>query len=136
MPVIRVSDEVFAALQKRAVPLADSADSVLRRVLGIDTDRAGVSPDASEGPKGNLLFLVDAGLLKPGDRLVWRQPRLGNTFYATVLAHGALRLDDGQIATSPSGACEILTGKSHDGWEAFRRESDHVLLDDLRKRCG
>lgn len=134
MPVIRVSDEVYAALQKHAVPLSDSADSVLRRVLKIDADAVGASSGTAEGPDGYLLPLLDAKLLEPGDRLVWHQRRLGNTFYATVLDRGALRLDDGQIARSPSGACQKLTGKIYDGWEAFRRESDNVLLDDLRKR--
>jgi hypothetical protein len=36
MPVIRVDDDVFGALQKRAVPLVDTPNSILRRVLGLD----------------------------------------------------------------------------------------------------
>jgi hypothetical protein len=136
MPVIRISDEVFAVLQSHAVPLADTPDSVLRRLLNIDTGTASGSSGVAAGPEGKLLALLDAGLLQPGDRLVWRQSRLGNTFYATVLSRGALQLDDGRIATSPSGACQALTGKSYDGWEEFRRESDNVLLADLRAQLA
>ena len=33
MPTLNVDDEVFAALQKRAVPLVDTANDVLRRIL-------------------------------------------------------------------------------------------------------
>ena len=36
MPVIRIDDEVFKALQERAVPLLDTPNSVLRRLLGLD----------------------------------------------------------------------------------------------------
>ena len=136
MPVIRVSDDVFAFLQSHAVPLSDTPDSVLRRLLNIDTGTAGGSPSVATAPEGKLLPLLKAGLLQPGDRLVWRQSRLGNTFYATVLSGGALQLDDGRIAKSLSGACQDLTGKSYDGWEEFRRESDNVLLGDLRAQLA
>jgi Restriction Enzyme Adenine Methylase Associated len=132
MPVIRVSPEVFTALQRHAIPLSDTPDSVLRRLLNIDKVTTGTTPGAVEGPEGKLLPLLKAGLLQPGTRLVWHQSRLGNTFYATVLSRGALLLDDGQIAKSPSGACHALTGKSYDGWEEFRRESDNALLSELR----
>ena len=36
MPVIRVDDEVFSALQKQAVPFVDTPNSTLRRLLGLD----------------------------------------------------------------------------------------------------
>lgn len=46
MPTIYVSEEVFAELQKRAKPLVDNPDSVLRRVFGLDHPAA--TPTALE----------------------------------------------------------------------------------------
>ncbi|MGH3712481.1 MAG: hypothetical protein ACRDT4_03330 [Micromonosporaceae bacterium] len=132
MPVIRISDEVYAHLQSRAEPLVDTPDSVLRRELGIDANESSTSGGLAVGPEGRLRPLVEAGLLRPGDRLIWRQTRLGRTYHATVLRRGALQLESGAIEKSPSGACRALTGKSYDGWEEWRRESDNVLLRDLR----
>lgn len=105
-------------------------------ILNIDTGTASGSSGVAAGPDGKLLPLVQAGLLRPGERLIWVQHRLGNTFSATVLGRGALQLDDGRIVKSLSGACQALTGKSYDGWKEFRRESDNVLLDDLRRQLG
>lgn len=43
MPVVRISDEVFRELQRRAQPLVDDIDSVLRRILGIATGQTAVT---------------------------------------------------------------------------------------------
>lgn len=39
MPVIRVDDEVWKDLQRRAEPLVDTPNSVLRRMLGLTGDK-------------------------------------------------------------------------------------------------
>ena len=36
MPVIRIDDEVWKELQKRAIPLIDTPNSVLRKLLGLE----------------------------------------------------------------------------------------------------
>ena len=36
-PILRVDDEVYEALKKRAIPFEDTPNSVLRRILRIDT---------------------------------------------------------------------------------------------------
>lgn len=41
MPVIRVDDEVWKELQKRAEPLVDTPNSVLRRLLAFEGEEAG-----------------------------------------------------------------------------------------------
>jgi hypothetical protein len=129
MPSVPISDEVFEAIQRQAVPLVDTVDSVLRRVLGLDTEQ-------ESGRPGKLLPLLKAGELKPGDELIWRRPQLGEVHRATVLATGSIRLADGRIASSLSGACKDLSNTSVDGWEEWRRTSDDQRLDDLRKRAG
>jgi hypothetical protein len=40
MPVIRVDDEVWKELQRRAEPLIDTPNSVLRRILRLTADKA------------------------------------------------------------------------------------------------
>ncbi len=48
-PTIRVDDEVYAALQARAVPFQDTPNSVVRRVLELpDADS---SPESAEAPR-------------------------------------------------------------------------------------
>jgi Mrr N-terminal domain len=59
MPLIEIHDETFAELQRRAVPLVDTPDSVIRVLLGLDplpangnppgavVDRAGPLPSAT-----------------------------------------------------------------------------------------
>lgn len=47
-PVIRVDDQVWAALKSRAEPLEDSPNDVLRRVLGLDEVRPSASPDSPD----------------------------------------------------------------------------------------
>jgi len=39
MPVIRVDDEVWKELQRRAEPLVDTPNSVLRKILGLTEDK-------------------------------------------------------------------------------------------------
>jgi len=129
MPTVPISDEVFQAIQSQAVPLVDTVDSVLRRVLGLD---AGQQPTKA----GRLLPLLKAGLLQSDDELLWRRPQLGEVHRATVLSTGCIRLTDGRIATSLSGACRALSNTSVDGWEEWRRASDDVKLDELRQRAG
>ncbi len=129
MPSVPISDEVFAAIQRQAVPLVDTVDSVLRRVLGLDADQ-------EPGKTGKLLPLLRAGVLAPDDELVWRRTQLGEVHQAVVLATGCIRLADGRVATSPSGACSALSNTSVDGWEEWRRASDDVRLDELRRQAG
>jgi hypothetical protein len=52
--VIRIDDDVWAWLQKNARPLEDTANSVLRRVAGLDESHAPSTPEvnsAAETPK-------------------------------------------------------------------------------------
>jgi hypothetical protein len=126
MPTIRISDEVFSELKRRAEALVDTPDSVLRKILGL-------TGTAKSSTTGGLLPQLRSGTLSAGDQLVWNRKRAGQTHHATVLANGCIQLPDGQVAESLSKACAILSGgKSYNGWEEWRRASDDVLLNELR----
>ena len=74
---------------------------------------------------------VDAGLLAVGDELTWNRPQLGQRHSCVVQGDGTLRLPDGVVKQTPSGAAIALTGGSHDGWTVWRVPShgDRMLAD-------
>ena len=54
--------------------------------------------------------VIDAGLLVPGERLVWDRPRKGERWFATVTENGRLRLDDGSEYPTPTAAARAAAG--------------------------
>lgn len=50
---IEIDDEVFNALKRQAEPLVDTANTVLRRVLGIDQAKSSQMPASSPGSIGD-----------------------------------------------------------------------------------
>ena len=48
-PVIRIDDNVFQYLQKQAVPLVDTPNDVLRRLLGLEKQQ----PETINKPSSN-----------------------------------------------------------------------------------
>ncbi|WP_137233866.1 DUF4357 domain-containing protein [Streptomyces sp. BPSDS2] len=119
---IRVDDDVFAALQKRAEPFTDTPNSVLRRLLGL------VEQPAQDSPMADL---IADGRLSVGQRLVWHRRNLRQRHHAVVMDGGGLKLDDGSIHATPSSAATALAGNPQNGWRAFATE-DGTLLQDLR----
>lgn len=93
-----------------------------------------VSIPTIDGRRVRLDDLFDAGLLHPGDPLVWERPRLGDTYRATVAENGSITLADGRTFASPSrAAMEAANIESYDGWYAWRVDRpDGKLLLDLR----
>ncbi|MEU1699045.1 MULTISPECIES: DUF4357 domain-containing protein [Streptomyces] len=132
-PTIRVDDEVYEELQRRAKPFVDTPNSTLRRVLGLAGKAAppGGKAAAPSSPQPALHPLLADQKLRPGQRLVWRRRNLNRVHYAEVLESGALRLEDGSVHDTPSGAATALAGNSQNGWTAFATE-DGVLLRDMR----
>lgn len=133
--VIRVDDEVYAALQEQAQPFVDTPNDVLRRVLGLTSTATNASSsDRSENDRGALAGMIDSGVLSPGEKLVWERSRMGTTHTATVTAGGRVRLDEGDAPPfkTPSGAARALCGHEINGWRQWRRASDGALLQDLR----
>jgi len=88
-----------------------------------------------DGRRVTIADLMDAGLLVPGDRLVWNRTRVGELHTAEIRETGAIRLDDGREFASLSSAADAAAGHgSFDGWEAWRQERDGgQLLGQLRR---
>jgi hypothetical protein len=129
MPTIRIDDEVYEWLRRHAEPFVDTPNSVLRRTLGIG---AQTSPAERAKTGGQLLPLVEAGLLASGDDLEWR--RRDATHRASVTADGRLRLETGEVVDSPSAAAKALSGYEVNGWRAWGRARDRIRLSTLRDR--
>lgn len=83
------------------------------------------------GRRIRLVDLLDAGLLEPGQELVWERPRLGHSYRASITENGSIRFEDGRTFSSPSTAATEAAGiPAYDGWYAWR--ADDGLLKDLR----
>src|SRR5690349_8180043 len=102
MRTIEIDDEVFAFLQRHSEPLVDSPNDVLRRQL-LKDDRPPAST-ATARRTGALMFIIEAGLAAPGDKLQHHQPRLKRTHEATITADGWVEIPDGQAFPQPSPA--------------------------------
>lgn len=103
--------------------------------LTVGENNDGDRPNGQTSARVGLADLLGAGLLKPGERLVWRRPRLDATYHCVVTDDARLRADDGRIFTTPSGAAMTLADVgAYDGWHAWKLTSrPGVPLDDLRQ---
>jgi len=76
-----------------------------------------------------LLPLIKAGLLSPGQELVWHQPRLRRTHTVTVTADGRLKIPDGTAWPSPFQAAHRIAGHQANGWVLFKTADGRSLQD-------
>ena len=100
-----------------------------------DPDDSGGSTSGGGGPAAHLevtLADVAATISTPAD-LVWKRPKKGQEFHATLLPGGSIRLADGREFKSPSGAAmAVAEVVSYDGWYAWRTTSNGKKLDEYR----
>lgn len=69
--------------------------------------------------RSSLAELLSSGVLSEGERLELRHK--GRVFNAMVTADGQIKLDDGRVFPSPSGAAvAAIDGKNVNGWAAWR----------------
>jgi hypothetical protein len=100
-----VDDEVFRALQERAVPLVDMPNSVIRRLLGLSEDRvADGNMTAWQAQAGNL---VEGDLEQPQTRQT-RQTRRRGTRSKTSTKGKAHRAPKGVLLPEPEYELPIL----------------------------
>ena len=78
-----------------------------------------------------LADIVEAGILNPGDALVWRRANIGDSYRVLVTMDGKLDLGDGREVASPSAAVKELTGTTANAHKVFVRESDGMSLREM-----
>lgn len=134
MRKIEVDDEVFAFLQRHAQPFVDRENDVLRRLLfGAGSTTAPSSGNAKLRGTGDLMPLIDAGLLQPQDELLHVQPRRGLEHRATVTADGYIQTPDGQFHDKPSPALKSCVGYEINGWGQWTHVRTGRRLQELRE---
>lgn len=79
-----------------------------------------------------LRDLLDVGLVDAGEELVYRRPSLGVRRSGHVTAQGMVRLDDGRVFATPSGATTALGSPHQNGWAFWCRVRDGRTLLELR----
>ena len=123
---IEIDEEVFVELQRRAKPLIDDANSVLRRVLGLTTavaeadvataptgtkrSSAAEPPIAGRAPiheRGNKQETTSTAMTEPSKTLAPRGSRLPQAEYELPILESVIELGD----SAPSSRVIKLTGK-------------------------
>lgn len=96
-----------------------------------------LSKDTTRTPRGShrvtIAQVVAAGLLIPGETLVWDRPRKGERWIATVTGDGKFRLEDGSEHSSPTAAAKAAAGGRSAGLDVWRRTSTGERLSDIWK---
>jgi len=96
LPVIRIDREVWTELQKRAEPLVDTPNSVLRRILGIEKGE-------SDG-KPNMIEIELATLHTPRTFAAIPVPKSKRSFFPGYKVDFDLESDVGVIRTRVTSA--------------------------------
>jgi hypothetical protein len=120
---IRVDDEVFKALQRRAEPFVDSPNDVLRRLLGLAETRGG-STSAARAPAGSATAqqayrpLILSALAKSGGSGTVRHVL---AFIADAMQGNFKPRDLEQLASGP------IVWESSAKWERNKMADDGLL---------
>lgn len=130
---IEIDDDVYEALGK-LVRGFELPNDVLRRILNLPPPNDEV-PNVIGSKAGALGWLIEKGVIKPGDELTHIQVRRGRTFVLTVEADGWIRTELGRSAT-PSKALGGLVGTSVDGWAHLTHAPSGKTLRVLRFENG
>jgi len=105
--------------------------------LTADGSASGEDITSIEGRRLRISDLLEEGILNPGDALIWKRPRVGEEYEATVTPGGDIQLKDGRTFSSPSRAATEAAGiRSYDGWYAWRTVTGGETLHSLRERLG
>jgi len=76
--------------------------------------------------------LIENGLIKVGDTLIWKRRSLGEIHTAVVQSNGTLVTEDGAVHKSPSGAAKHFSQKPIDGWNTWKVGESKQSIGSLR----
>ena len=96
MPVIRVDDEVWKQLQRRAEPLVDTPNSVLRKILGLTEDKV--------SNEKKVVEVILTNLHSPRKWALIRVPRETRRFFPGYKVYFDLETDTQPIRTRVTSA--------------------------------
>ncbi|MBT1175498.1 DUF262 domain-containing protein [Bifidobacterium sp. LC6] len=101
-----------------------------------DLSQAAAVQSTRSSKRVTIRQVIQAGLLIPGERLVWERPRKGERWYATVTENGRMRLDDGSEYPTPTAAARAAAGgRRSGGLDVWKRTSDGMKLSEIWKQC-
>ena len=100
--------------------------------LSEETLTAKTTAHSPTSKRVSIAQVLEAGLLIPGETLVWERPRKGERWVATVTAGGKLRMDDGKEYATPTAAARAVGGSSA-GLTVWKRTSNGQRLSDIWK---
>ena len=103
-PVIRIDDNVFQYLQKQAVPLVDTPNDVLRRLLGLEKQQ----PETINKPSSNSYVDLPIGSIYTQRRwgLIYMPKRVRN-FFPGFKIDFILETDTGTITTRRTAGSKV-----------------------------
>ena len=108
------------------------ADNTDLSTLSEETLNVKTTSHAPTSRRVSIAQVLEAGLLIPGETLVWERPRKGERWVATVTAGGKLRMDDGKEYSTPTAAARAVGGSSA-GLTVWKRTSNGQSLSDVWK---
>lgn len=136
MKQIEIDTEVYGLLEDN-VQGFERPNDVLRRLLGFGSSETGAAGSGALGPRpwGKLGGLIEAGLVKAGDALVFEQVRKGLVYKAQVGEGGTIVTEKGEYE-APSRALSKLVNGQINGWANWTHVPTGKSLDALRTQLA
>lgn len=104
MPVIRIDDEVWEGLQKRAAPLVDTPNSVLRKLLELGEVEADASGGSEAEFKERTIEIALNNISTPRKYALIPIPKSKRWFFPGYKVYFNLETDIGTIETRVTSA--------------------------------
>ncbi len=136
MKQIEIDTEVYGLLEDK-VQGFERPNDVLRRLLGFGPSGTGAGGPGEVGPQpwGKLGVFIEAGLVKPGDSLVFEQVRKGLVHNGHVGEGDTIVTEKGTYE-APSQALSKLVNGQINGWVNWKHVPSGKSLDALREQLG